>query len=105
MRGGCRKRVDLWEVIFGLLNFCCTRRRGDETVSKGACPLCIPYGGEPSPEPPRTPRFRRKVGAFLQAGRFRWLRCYPPPAPSRAYTFLKEGAALAREGDFYFEII
>ena len=30
---------------------------------------------------PRTPRFRRKAGAFLQSGRFRWLRCYPPPYP------------------------
>ena len=26
MRGGCRERVDSWEVIFGLLNFCCTRQ-------------------------------------------------------------------------------
>ena len=40
----------------------------------------VPTGHQ---DPPRTPRFRRKVGAFLQAGRFRWLRCYPPPAPSR----------------------
>ena len=146
VRGDCCERVDSWEEIFGLLNFCCTRevvlflrgasyreahprlacrlgrfaaerhRRpltpppvremgeggwlvgtggGDYSIyliSKGACPLCIPHGGEHSPappsyeaglRPPRTPRFRRKVGAFLQAGRFRWLRCYPPPAPSR----------------------
>ena len=95
------------------------------SFSKGVYPLCIPHGGEPSPEPPptrrgsglgcrlgrswtvptghqdppRTPRFRRKARAFLQTGRFRWLRCYPPPAPSRARTLCEEGAALAREGE------
>ena len=101
------------------------------SFSKGVYPLCIPHGGEHSPappptrrgfglgcrlgrswtvptghqDPPRTPRFRRKARAFLQTGRFRWLRCYPPPAPSRARTLQKEGAALAREGDFIFHIL
>ena len=35
-------------------------------ISKGACPLCIPYGGEPSPEPPPT---RRGFGLGCRLGR------------------------------------
>ena len=35
-----------------------------------------------------------------------FLTCCPhPPAPSHAYTFLKEEAVLAREGEFFFQNI
>ena len=62
------------------------------SFQRGRAPFVSPTGESTPPHPPPTrrgfaplahPRFRRKVGAFLQAGRFRWLRCYPPPAPSR----------------------
>ena len=47
--------------------------------------------------PPRTPRFRRKARAFLQTGRFRWLRCYPPPYPLPR-THSSEGGRCAGAG-------
>ena len=40
--------------------------------------------------------FLLHAGGLFHLGSF---FSFPPPTPSRAYTFLKEGAALAREGD------
>ena len=54
----------------------------------------VPTGHQ---DPPRTPRFRRKARAFLQTGRFRWLRCYPPPYPLPR-THSSEGGRCAGAG-------
>ena len=58
-----------------------SRQGRDTSLREGGClPLWGRWPGDAGPEGGRT-------------------CCIPPPAPSHAYTFFEEGAALAREGE------
>ena len=74
--------------------------RGNPTPVSAAASVG-PKRCPPGTRTPSHPRFRRKAGAFLQSGRFRWLRCYPPPAPSRKGNERRRMDCLYGRGSFF----